>query len=31
MSIILEYKNVNKNFDKKEVLKDVNLKIESNK
>ncbi len=31
MSIILEYKNVNKNFDEKEVLKDVNLKIESNK
>ena len=31
MSIILEYKNVNKIFDKKEVLKDVNLKIESNK
>ncbi|MBQ4542109.1 MAG: ABC transporter ATP-binding protein [Clostridia bacterium] len=31
MSIILEYKNVNKNFAEKEVLKDVNLKIESNK
>jgi len=31
MSIILEYKNVNKNFGEKEVLKDVNLKIESNK
>lgn len=31
MSIILEYKNVNKNFSEKEVLKDVNLKIESNK
>lgn len=31
MSIILEYKNVNKNFDEKEVLKNINLKIESNK
>ena len=31
MSIILEYKNVIKNFGEKEVLKDVNLKIESNK
>ena len=31
MSIILEYKNINKNFGEKEVLKDVNLKIESNK
>lgn len=31
MSVILEYKNINKSFDEKEVLKDVNLKIESNK
>lgn len=31
MSIILEYKNVNKNFDEKQVLKNINLKIESNK
>ena len=31
MSVILEYRNVNKNFEEKEVLKDINLKIESNK
>ena len=31
MSVILEYKNVNKNFDEKQVLKNINLKIESNK
>jgi len=31
MSVILEYKNVNKNFGDKQVLKDVNLKINSNK
>ena len=31
MSVILEYKNVNKSFGEKQVLKDVNLKIESNK
>ena len=31
MSVILEYKNVNKNFGEKQVLKDVNLKINSNK
>ena len=31
MSVILEYKAVNKNFGEKEVLKDINLKIESNK
>ena len=31
MSVILEYKNVNKSFGDKQVLKDVNLKIESNK
>lgn len=31
MSIILEYKSVNKSFGEKEVLKDVNLQIKSNK
>ena len=31
MSIILEYKNVNKNFGEKQVLKSVNLQIQSNK
>lgn len=31
MSIILEYKNVNKNFGEKQVLKNVNLQIQSNK
>ena len=31
MDIILEYKNVSKSFDEKQVLKDINLKIESNK
>ena len=31
MSVILEYKNVNKSFGEKQVLKDINLKIESNK
>ena len=31
MSVILEYKAVNKNFGEKQVLKDINLKIESNK
>ena len=31
MSIILEYKNVNKSFDEKHVLKNINLQIESNK
>ena len=31
MSVILEYKSVNKNFGEKQVLKDINLKIESNK
>ena len=31
MSVVLEYKNVNKRFGEKQVLKDVNLKIESNK
>lgn len=31
MSVILEYKNVNKNFDEKRVLKDINLQINSNK
>lgn len=31
MSVILEYKNVNKNFGEKQVLKDVNLKIDSGK
>lgn len=31
MSIILEYKNINKNFNEKHVLKNINLQIESNK
>lgn len=31
MSVILEYKSVNKSFGEKQVLKDINLKIESNK
>ena len=31
MSVILEYKAVNKNFGEKQVLKNINLKIESNK
>ena len=31
MSVILEYKNVNKNFGEKLVLKNINLQIESNK
>lgn len=31
MSVILEYKSVNKNFDEKQVLKNINLQIESNK
>ena len=31
MSVILEYKNVNKSFDEKQVLKNINLQIESNK
>lgn len=31
MSIILEYKAINKNFGEKQVLKDINLKIKSNK
>jgi len=31
MGVILEYKNVNKSFGEKQVLKDINLKIESNK
>lgn len=31
MSVILEYNSINKNFGEKQVLKDVNLKIESNK
>lgn len=31
MSVILEYKNVNKSFGEKQVLKNINLKIESNK
>lgn len=31
MSIILEYKAVNKNFGEKQVLKNINLQIESNK
>lgn len=31
MSVILEYKSVNKNFDEKQVLKNINLRIESNK
>lgn len=31
MSVILEYQHVNKSFGAKQVLKDINLKIESNK
>lgn len=31
MSIVLEYKEVNKNFGEKQILKNINLKIESNK
>lgn len=31
MSVILEYKSVNKNFGEKVVLKDINLQIKSNK
>ena len=31
MSVILEYKAVNKSFDEKQILKNINLKIESNK
>ena len=31
MSVILEYKSINKNFGEKQVLKEINLKIESNK
>ena len=31
MSVILEYKEVNKSFEEKVVLKNINLKIESNK
>ena len=31
MSVILEYKSVNKNFGDKQVLKDINLQIETNK
>ena len=31
MGIILEYKSVNKSFGKKQVLKDINLKIKSNR
>ena len=31
MCVILEYKGINKNFGEKQVLKNVNLKIESNK
>ena len=31
MSVILEYKSINKNFGDKQVLKDINLKIESGK
>ena len=31
MSVVLEYKNVSKSFGDKQVLKDINLKIESNK
>ncbi len=31
MGVILEYKNVSKSFAEKQVLKDVNLKIENNK
>lgn len=31
MGVVLEYKNVNKSFGEKQVLKDINLKVESNK
>ena len=31
MSVVLEFKGVNKSFGEKQVLKDVNLKVESNK
>ena len=31
MAVILEYKNVCKSFGEKEILKDVNLQIESKK
>ena len=31
MSVILEYKSLNKSFDEKQVLKNINLQIESNK
>lgn len=31
MSIVLEYKNVNKSFGEKQVLKDINLQIQSDK
>lgn len=31
MGVILEYKNISKNFGEKQVLKNINLKIESNK
>ena len=31
MSVVLEYKSLNKSFGEKQVLKDINLKIESNK
>ena len=31
MAVILEYKSVNKNFGEKHILKNINLKIESNK
>lgn len=31
MSVILEYKKIFKNFGEKEILKDINLKIETNK
>ena len=31
MSVILEFKKINKNFGEKQVLKDINLKIEANK
>lgn len=31
MSIVLEYKSVNKSFGEKHILKDINLKVESNR
>jgi len=31
MSVVLEYQHVNKNFGEKQVLKDINLQIQSNK